>query len=434
MEYRYKILIVLLIILMLIYPVGALKIINSTDFRNPDINVTRGEDFISTDIIGGKIKVSSVFKKGDSIEVEYIIEPDNEEIAEELGGEQGRSLTVRTELNNPRIDHLLKFSSGGVTNKPYTIPGKNFKVIELPKYDPDAETSVSKITFNLQGTAPDPKSRAKEVYALRFELEEAQVDAIPPLVILVIDETKFETDQSKMDEQLENLNQILDYYTGKTDTSNLNSLIKSASDNLSLSKSLYNDELYKEANDKLNYASDWIEKSYKEAEKVKASYAFSQAEDKVKDIENTVSKIEFYIAEIEDRDLINATARLNYKLEFKDLQEETDKLKEDLSKAEAHMDNDKFTEAEVLSNQIINDSKSVKTSSDSLFGELSRIISPEETPTAIETSTTEPESSFEVPNIDFKLIGIVLLIIILIGVGGLGGKKFLKRKKWDELK
>lgn len=434
MEYRCKILIVSLIILMLAYPVGALKTINSTDFRNPDINVTRGEDFISTDIISGKIKVSSVFKKGDQIEVEYIIEPEDEEIAEELGGEQGRSLTVRTELSDPRIDHLLKFSSGGVTNKPYTVPGKNFKVIELPKYDPDAETSVSKITFNIKGTAPDPKSRAKEIYALRFELEEAQVDAIPPLVILVIDETKFETDQSKMEEQLENLNQILDYYTGKTDTSTFSGLIKSASDNLSLSKNLYDDELFKEANEKLNYASEWIEKSYEEGEKIKANYAFSQAEEQVKEIENTVSKIEFYIAEIEDRDLVNATARLNFKLELKDLQEEEEKLKEDLSKAEAHMDNDKYIEAESLSNQIINSSKSVKTASDSLFSELSKIVTPKETPTSIETTTTEEGSSFDAPNIDLRLVGIILIVIILIGVGGFGGKKYLKRNKWDELK
>jgi hypothetical protein len=38
------------------------------------------------------------------------------------------------------------------------------------------------------------------------------------------------------------------------------------------------------------------------------------------------------------------------------------------------------------------------------------------------------------PSIDFKLTGIVIAILIILIGGGMGLNRYMKRRKWDELK
>jgi hypothetical protein len=103
-----------------------------------------------------------------------------------------------------------------------------------------------------------------------------------------------------------------------------------------------------------------------------------------------------------------------------------------LAVAKAYIDSEKYSEAESKSNEIIGEVEGIESSANTLFDELKDVVIPEETVTAESTLEATP-TSFELPTIDLKLIGIVIGGTIAIAAV-FGIRKYMRRRKWDELK
>ena len=413
------------VIFIAIHPAFALEKLNTSDFKEPDVTLkVNGEDLKPT-LSNGKFVIDKVCEKGDTVEITYVIEPIDEDKAKEV---DGRTYTARTELEGAVIKATVYYKNGGGVGYE-SSPGKKYLDIKVGEW----EDGLDKINVEIRDDVPAPSARLKEINALRFDVQEAEENCLPPVVLLVIDYDRFKSDISSMKERYNNLSAVLDQYIGKTDTSGLSNYLNYASQNISLAESYYNDGEYIKADERLNYASEWLDKADTEAKKVKAEYACSQADERLREIGKSLDKIELYLDQIESEELVNTSALLGYKSEFKGLQDESSSLAEELAVAKAYINDGKYGEAEMKANNIINEAEKLANSANALFEELKKVVSPEETATPEPTQTAE---EFKMPGIpiDIKLVGVIVGGIIAIALAIMGIQRYMKRRKWDELK
>ncbi|HDM60415.1 MAG TPA: hypothetical protein ENF96_02030 [Archaeoglobus veneficus] len=413
------------VIFIAIHPAFALEKLNTSDFKEPDVTLkVNGEDLKPT-LSNGKFVIDKVCEKGDTVEITYVIEPIDEDKAKEV---DGRTYTARTELEGAVIKATVYYKNGGGVGYE-SSPGKKYLDIKVGEW----EDGLDKINVEIRDDVPAPSARLKEINALRFDVQEAEENCLPPVVLLVIDYDRFKSDISSMKERYNNLSAVLDQYIGKTDTSGLSNYLNYASQNISLAESYYNDGEYIKADERLNYASEWLDKADTEAKKVKAEYACSQADERLREIGKSLDKIELYLDQIESEELVNTSALLGYKSEFKGLQDESSSLAEELAVAKAYINDGKYGEAEMKANNIINEAEKLANSANALFEELKKVVSPEETATPEPTQTAE---EFKMPGIpiDIKLVGVIVGGIIAAALAIMGIQRYMKRRKWDELK
>ncbi|HID42287.1 MAG TPA: hypothetical protein EYP30_00675 [Archaeoglobaceae archaeon] len=293
------------------------------------------------------------------------------------------------------------------------------------------------INVSIQGTIPPPTSRLQEIRLIYFDIQDAEKDCLPPVVVSVVDYSRFRNDLESLSKRYENVSAILDEYIGKADTSKLADYLEKAEKDISLAEGFYNEGDYRKTNGKITNATEWLNNAEKEGSKVKAEYVFEQADKKLKNIGATLDKIELYLDEVSGMNVLTTSQILDYKTEFRSLQEKANSLAEDFAVARGYLNEEKYTDSEAKSRGILSEVEKLEKSANEMFEELKGLISPEETPTPEETETPEPTPTQEhvkLPEIDFKLIGIVMGVIIVFAAVGVGIRRYMKRRKWDELK
>ncbi len=421
--------IALIVLFVLIHPVLAIEKLNTSDFKEPDVTLKiNGEDYKPI-LSGGKFVVDKVCEKGDQIVASYTVEPVDSSAAKIVGG---RTYTIRTELALPSSEPAIRGSvyylpsGGGIS---FSSPvGQSFIDVKVVQYDEASNAyALDQIKVNVTGTTPPPSSRLQEVKVVWFDVQDADENCLPPVVLFVVDYAKFQSDMNSVKERYSNLSAVLDKYIGKVDTSTLSSYLDSASKNESLAETYYSDKDYVKADERLKFASEWLEKADTEAKKVKAEYACDQADKKLREIGGILDKIDLYLAQIESNKLVNTTTLLNYKASFKSMQDESSSLTEELTTANAYLTNGKYSEAEIKANNILNNAEELKNSANGLLDQLKKVISPEATP----KTTSQP---FKMPNIDFRLTGLVIGGVIALAAVTIGIRRYMRRRKWDELK
>jgi hypothetical protein len=377
-------------------------------------------------ILNGNFFVEKVCEKEDSVRVNYLIEPKDDDAAREVGGESGRSITIRTGLKNAIIDAVIRYASGASVGSSST-PGKDFLNIKVSKYDPIAETSLNKIEVKVQGDVPSIPSRIEEVRVVWFDIQEAEENSLPAVVILVIDHPKFKSDKSLLKKQYDNLSAVLDEYAGKVDTLELSNYLSLAFKNITLAETYYGGGEYRKANEMLGYAENWLEKVDSEAKKVKAKYAHNQAKKKLDDVAALLDGIDLLMEEVESEKLVNTSVLLSYKTEYRGLQRNSEALTEDLAAANAYIKEGRYEEAESKALEVLNSALELENSANFLCEGLRSLIS-------AETSATPKDTQGISISIDYKLVGVIAGVTAAIVLGAIGASRYRKRRKWDELK
>lgn len=419
----------LLLLALAIHPVMGLEELNTSDFKEPDVTVSINgvkEKPYSKD---GRLLLDKVLEKGDSIKVNYPVQPINEESAKKA---VDRTYTVKTDLKNGLIEASLYYRKGGGQTFEST-PGKDYMDIKVS----DWEDGLREINCTIQGTTPAPSKRLQEVKAIYFDIQEAEDKCLPPVVLLVVDYSEFQSDIHAMNKRYNNLTSTLDKYSGKTDTGDLSDYLDRAHQNLSVAKSFYNDGEYKKADSKLDNTKEWLDTADREADKVQAEYAHQKAKEGLDEIASTLDEIELYLEEVKKKDVLNTSTLLDYKSEFKRMKEKVSSLSEELASAESYIDNGNYANAKSKAQNVLNSTEKINSSANSLLEELKSIISVGEGQTPQTTATpgqTKEAPAFTMPSINFKWVAIVIGVGAVLFGAGIGVRKYIRRRKWDELK
>lgn len=412
-------------IIILIQPVLAIEI-NKSDFKEPDVTVEINGIGVIAVLKDNKFEIEKVLEEGDSVKLVYKIEPADEETGKEV---DDRKYTIISEIDNPVIKAKLYYRNGGGRIFENT-PGREYLEVEVL----DWEDGMDNINVTVRGLIPSPSSRLQQIRLVYFDIQEAEKDCLPPVVVSVVDYSRFRNDLESLSKRYENVSAILDEYIGKADTSKLADYLEKAEKDISLAEGFYNEKEYNKADEKITNATEWLNNAEKEGSKVKAEYVFGQADKKLKNIGATLDKIEIYLDEVSGMGVLNTSQILDYKTEFRSLQEKANSLAEDFAVAKGYLSEEKYKESEAKSIGILNNADELEREANKMFEELRVLVIPEETPEKTETPETTPTGEMKLPGVDFKLIGIVMGVIIVLAVAGVGIRKYMRRRKWDELK
>ncbi|MFO7966142.1 MAG: hypothetical protein R6U44_00890 [Archaeoglobaceae archaeon] len=426
--------VIAILLLLIIHPVFGLEEINNSDFKEPDVSLSINGVEEKPYLKDNEFLVDKVMEKDDSIKIIYPVQPINEESSEDA---VDRTYTVKTDLKNGLIKSSLYYRKGGGQTIEST-PGKDYLDVKVGNW----EDGLREINCTIQGNTPQPSARLQEIKAIHFDIQEAEDNCLPPVMLMVIDYNKFQSDISTMKEEYDNLDSFLDDYSGKTDTSELNEYLGYAQQNLSVGESYYKEGEYIRADEKFNSVEEWLNKADSAAEKVEAEYSYEQADKKLDSIGSTLDKIELYLEEVEVKDMLNSSTLLDHKGEFKGMQTDTTTLKEELASAESYMDNENYAKAKSKAENVLNSSVSVEGEANSLLGELKNVLkigedtqSNSSNPSATTTEEANEEAAaFAMPKIDFKWVAIAIGLAVIIGSAGMGARKYIRRRRWDELK
>ncbi len=436
-----RVLVIAILLLFTISPVLGLETLNKSDFTEPDVNILINDiEYKPTLIDGEFILEQKVCQEGDTIEVNYEAGAKNQTASELIGGESGRGITIKTALDNAVIDSMIRYNSGAGVGKSST-PGKDYLTVKISQFDSDADSGLNEIEVKVQGDISSTKSRLEEKKVLFFDIQESKDNTLQPVVILVVNFGKFKDDIKSIKAKRDNLSSIMDDYSGKIEISTLSKCLDKANQNITLGESYYNDGEYKKADEKLDNAQNWLNKADKAADKVEAEYYYQQADEKLDSIGSTLDKIELYLEEIDSREVVNTSTMLDYKSEFKGMQQTATTLNENLASAESYIDNENYAKGKTKAQSVLNSSESIEQEANSLLEEVKGVITIEEDLTASAQSTatatttvTEEAAAFAMPNIDFKWVAIAIGLAVILGGAGVGLRKYIRRRRWDELK
>ena len=312
------------------------------------------------------------------------------------------------------------------------MPGGAELTVNVP--DADSLDGVAYIEISLQGYTPSINSRVKEIKIIWIDVQDAEDDCLPPVKSLVVNSAKFGDDINSAKSKYNELSKVLDQYIGKVDTSKLDEYLVKANENLTMAENYYKDKDYVRADEKLKSAEDWLKKAEVEVRKIKAECAYSQADKSLKDLVSLIGKIKVYINEIEEKKIVNDTTLLNYKTELESIESQITLLREDIGKIKAYLDDGKYDKAESKATEVMNKINELNGSANSLLNELKTLVSvPEEKPANNSFQFKLPE----LPEIDWKLIGIIagiviggaIAVVVVIKIVS----RYMKKRKWDEL-
>jgi len=372
-----------------------------------------------------------VFEQNKPVTVDYTIKPKKDEDATKV---DGRMYYTYSDLVNVKAKYTLIYrEAGGWTNQPFDIEdGINV---------PNSDNGLDYLKINLTGYTPTIDERLKAIYALRIRVQDGGY-ILPPVVVYVINYQKFQEDLNSAEKKYNNLNKILTEYLGKVDTSKLAQYLDLAGSNLTLAKDNYNDKNYIRADEKLRFAEEWLIKAQDAADGVVAEYAYKQAKDILDEVYPNLDKIDIYLKEIESRGLINVSELVDYKAKFNELKNKASIISQDLGSVKALLDAERYKDAKEKAFECLNSSKELRESVNALLNELKSLI-PESTATPTETTPTPTtvaqtnQSILPSIKVDWKKVGIIIGIVVagvvVVGVVITVLRRYMKRRKWDEL-
>jgi len=400
---------IVLSLLLFIIPVLGAETVTRDNYAEPIIKVNNESYILNETVL--------IFNENKFVWIDYLIEPKTDEDAKKI---DDRNYDISTELNNAKLEYRIVFKNGASISK------SDF-TIDVP--DADELDGVDRIEINLTGYTPSIDERLKEIFALRIRIQDGGY-ILPDVKMYIIDLNMFSNDIDKAKDKLNELNDFLVNYTGKADVSTLKDYLDCAKENITLAEDNFENEDYIYAEEKLKNAEFWLEKAEEEKIGVEARYLYSEADRNIKDLGNILSKIEAYLEEIEEKNLMNTSTLIDYKTNYSGLKNRFDSLASDLAIAKGYLNIGSYEDAKSKLEKVLRDISDVRNDAERLLNELSSYL--EVTPTTRQSSWIKlPEMDWEVLRFYAGIAGGVLVALALITIGV---RRYLRRRKWDELK
>ncbi len=400
---------IVLSLLLFIIPVLGAETVTRDNYAEPIIKVNNESYILNETVL--------IFNENKFVWIDYLIEPKTDEDAKKI---DDRNYDISTELNNAKLEYRIIFKNGASISK------SDF-TIDVP--DADELDGVDRIEINLTGYTPSIDERLKEIFALRIRIQDGGY-ILPDVKMYIIDLNMFSNDIDKAKDKLNELNDFLVNYTGKADVSTLKDYLDCAKENITLAEDNFENEDYIYAEEKLKNAEFWLEKAEEEKIGVEARYLYSEADRNIKDLGNILSKIEAYLEEIEEKNLMNTSTLIDYKTNYSGLENRFDSLTSDLAIAKGYLDIGSYEDAKSKLEKVLRDISDVRDDAERLLNELSSYL--EVTPTTQQSSWIKlPEMDWDVLGFYAGIAGGVLVALALITIGV---RRYLRRRKWDELK
>ena len=383
---------------------------------------TLTKDNFAEPIIEPKLK--DYYMPGESISFNFTIQPKTEDDAKLIGGTSGspRLYEFNTSLDSPTIEVIVSYTSGGGI-----IRKVNDNYLAADVYGP--EGGVSKIEVKVSGVVPSISTRVSEIVALNIDIQDAEDGVIEPVKIKVVNENAFSKDISDLEQKYEDLTGKVDALEEKgASVSDLRAKLKDTKEKIDEGRGYFESKKYLDADKSLSEAEDMLNEAEMLIEEREVSFLIDEAKDELNEMFTKMAELEVVINDLKSKGkptLEYETKLATYKQYYSDLntkiEDAKDYLKEGL-----------YDEAKSKAEEVVNEA-------DQYISEMESLI-----------TSLQPKTPTQTPGMKFfdgfmewlnenrdkiliyggGLIGLLIVVFVIYK----GVKRYMKRRKWDELK
>ncbi len=402
------------LLLVCVFPTTAYDVTKDDFKQPPSVTVTINGQTIHPNLQNSVLFVNKVCYGGEKINIVYVIEPSSSSEGTTIAG---RSYTITTQLIDNVINaYAFRYSSENTLMSAYPIvSGSNSVTLNLPGVD-QWEYGYGEINITVTGKIPSPNDRLVKLSAIKIDVQGAPPDCLPPVIIPVVNKSKFQSDIKAAKSKYNQLRSELNKYLGQVDTSTLSKDLKCAGDNLTAAETLFSNGDYVKADVKLNATENWLNKAESDLKEVKAEYLCKKVQDKADSINNIINEISAYIDELNSGTVkISVSEKIKIKIKFDKIQNEYANLLKDISTIKAAINNGMYDDAIAKANNTLSYADNIYTDANNLLDTLqSKIATPTVKPTNTPKSTSLP--SLKISSTILAVIGGVIIAVIIIAV------------------
>ncbi len=407
------------LVLLLVFSAGAMAYdVTKDDYKQPPATtvIINGQT-IHPNLKNGVLFVDHVCYGGEKVKIIYVIEPSSTSEATTIAG---RTYTITSQLSDNTINaYAFRYSSENTLMSAYPIEsGSNSVTLNLPGTD-QWEYGYGEINITVSGKVPASSSRLTKLVALKVEVQGAPENCLPPVVIPVVNKTKFQSDLNSMTNKYNNFKKMLDTYIGQVDTTSLSKDLTCAHDNLTQAKTLFSNGDYIAADNRLNLTETWLNRAEKDLKKVKAEYLCKQLKDRANEIYDLINQISAYVDEINSGAVkMSISEKIQIKASFNELQNDYSTIETDIQAVQAAINQGLYDDALSKAKSSMDFANKTYISAENLLNQLESKISTNATATSTNKSTSGGLSlpSFSVNRTVLYAAGGVVIAAVIIAI------------------
>ena len=368
--------------------------------------------------------VKDYYTPNEEVSLKITVTPKNDDIAKEMSN---RKYTFYNYLNTPRKTTVqISFKNGPIYSQSTTD-----KILVINREYTNWDQGIDSISLNVSGYVPSISSGVEKFTVFEIEIENADTIKVN---VTVVNPPKLESEISNLKNELSQVEKEINDLSKKTDVSDLKSKLSDVKRDLNDIEVLYNNKHYEDVSKKIDDVKNKIETLKLDTKKSYAKYYVNSAEDLINKIDVNLTKAESLI------DLLKSSGKnvLDYTLKLADLKAEKSSLEDDVKDLRDLYDNGKYDDVISEGTDILKRENSLLEKISTLTEDLRKLI--EVTPTTQTTihTTTTNATSVKLPKVNWRIVGfyggIVAGAIVVVALAVIGLKRYMRRRRWDELK
>jgi hypothetical protein len=365
----------------------------------------------------------------EKITLEITIEPKNDDIVKDMSS---RKYTFQNNLNEPRkIEVKIKFKDG-----PSYTQSSTEKTIVIGKDYTNWDEGIESVVVNLTGYTFSIDSGLLKKVAFELDIDNAEPIRVN---ITIVNPSKLQAEITNLKSKLAEIENRINELSKKTDVSNLKDKLNNIKSNLNDVEVLFNNKHYEDVSEKIGNVTKDVNNLELDVTKAEAKYYVNKAKELLDQIEVNYTKAESLI------DILQSSGKsvVDYKLKLADIKVEKSRVADSVKELEDLFSNGNYKDVINKEENIIKNEETVLSRITTLIEDLQAQISAiptTVTTTATTTTSTVKQNVTVIPSfkVDWKKVGLYIgmigVVIVVMIVSVIGVKRYLRRRKWDELR
>ncbi len=405
-----RILIVSFFVLILLITPAFGKYLTSNDFS---INVKGLKDY---------------YTQNEKVSLKITIIPKNDDIAKEMSN---RKYTFYNNLNTPRKTTVQIHFKNGPTYSQSTTD----KVLAIGKDYTNWDEGIDYVEVNLSGITPSIESGVETFTTFEFYIENSEPIKVN---ITIVNPPKIESEISNLKSNLSEIEKDINELAKKIAVGDLKEKLNKAKQDLNDLEVLYRNKHYEDVCKEIGSVKEEINSLRLNVKKTYAKYYVDTAEDLFNRIDVNITKAESLI------DLLKASGKnvLNYTLALADFKAEKNNIEDKVNDLKNSYNNGNYDDVISKGEDILKEENTLLEKLSSMISDLKSLVSSvPTTQTTSQTATTTTNATFvSMPkiNVNWKAVGlyggITVGAVVVVALAVIGIRRYLKRRRWDELK
>ncbi|WP_457550738.1 hypothetical protein [Archaeoglobus sp.] len=364
--------------------------------------------------------LKSYYTQNDQVYLKISVSPKSDDIAKDMSN---RIYSFYNNLDAPRkMDIHIYFKNG-----PVYSPSTTDKSLTIDRDYTNWDEGIDEVEINVSGVVPKIDTGVKTFTAFELDIENSE----PIMVnITIVNPPKIESEISLLKGNLSEIEKEINDLAKKTSVADLRERFNKVKQDLNDLEALYRNKHYEDVCKEIKSVREEIKTLESNVKRTYAEYYINTAENMLNGIDVNITKVESLI------DLLRANGKnvLNYTLTLADFKAERNGINSKLNDLKNSFNNGNYDDVIENGDEILKEEKTLLVKLSAMIDDLRSSLSP----TTTTQSTVQTVTTAVLPKINWKVLGlyggITVGAIVVVALVVIGLKRYMRRRRWDELK